>query len=1058
MSNTEPFLNLVDAEDGGTDPFIDLTESSTPRPIPEAELEAAIATLAAKRLGDIPNEELKNKYDQYYDLALRREDDMIRGELVGLKLAKLQSLTDEEMLKALSDMDEDLVFGMHEVQFAFDSDKEVFTIVEEQAAKQIVEEGFEDEDRASVALENAEFDISYEDIMEQEIQDGLALTKMIKKRLGRLGWDWNTVGQAATMLIPFTDMNTMSQKIATTENPILTGNDLKEQIATFRAMSSSEKAETLAKIDKFFDIAPGEATLSEMAAGAGNDIYALTYFMYLQEFTGFDEFIEDSLVWLDGAFVLGIVAKPVLKTIGLATKIFNALMKGDIATSAVIAGNRTSAVKQTVGTSEAVRSGEVAKDSPAATNAGDLLVEGQLNPISPNIEGVPGIAGRAEKEFQQVEALAQEIVDIQSVRYLDPVEAAAAASHHGQIVAGELFDAGSRHLDILRYHGDTIEQGLKGTYYVAFYGDDAGKGFASAEIAMQYAKHLKMDGMTVTSKELGGTYFLSLRKPIEDAGGFITAYKDIDSGGGLRRILASPTNYVGVMEAQAAHLTLAVRESVLARGRKLTKFITKLSKSEKTTLGEVLEFGRNHERWMDTAELKGRFHLNDNQVVAYHAVRRMDDINHIMMNSAAFNTKQRNGFKTINLKNASAIEKGLDATFDAKPLEAISNPGNKAIYDVTEGKHITDMTDKRLEKLRQNGYVILELEGARETDVLQPIQYMIGKAKDLKVKPLSYNQLEYKAGGRVVYKDSWFVKQARVRYRGANQVPIIMKSRTYGVGTQTEGADYVARMNAGLDVLKSHLGADGKIAVTIEGDKAIAEATGGVFTTLKAMEDYVGIRNIHVPFEVVQDGQELVAVRKAVGSGANAHPADLSEVNSIQRMISRRGSQASRRGARLKDFNGNVAPVINPIESATRSLERAMNVMSHDVWRQRQADKFFKTFAHVLEGGTTKNSLGHFLNPVWVSDTGKVTKAEAALIEKGKKMQQHYRAVMNVPTITEKFIKDNLVAPLVDVFNAASKKIGKPLADNTVDNLKAMDPIGFVRSLSYNAPPVMRPS
>lgn len=126
--------------------------------------------------------------------------------------------------------------------------------------------------------------------------------------------------------------------------------------------------------------------------------------------------------------------------------------------------------------------------------------------------------------------------------------------------------------------------------------------------------------------------------------------------------------------------------------------------------------------------------------------------------------------------------------------------------------------------------------------------------------------------------------------------------------------------------------------------------------------------------------------------------------------------------------------------------------MSHDVWRQRNAEKFFRTFQSVLEGGTAKSPMGHFIDPVWVDMGGKVNKTEAALIEQGRKIQQHYKAVMNTPTAGERFIKNNLISPLVDIFNSASKKVGFPgLADETVDNLKDFDPIGFIRSLSYNA-------
>jgi len=207
----EQFLNLEETtEDGGI--FLDLTSGSDPRPVPEAELTATIATMAAKRVADLPDAETKQKYDQYYDLAWMRQGDLIRGELVALKFDKLQSLSNELALEALGDGDGELVRGLNDLTVGFDPTTEKLTIIEEQAAKQIVEEGLEDEDRAAIALENMEFDVSYEDVVEEALTESLMITGLSRKYLDRLGWNADTIGAALMILMPLSDMNIMSQK------------------------------------------------------------------------------------------------------------------------------------------------------------------------------------------------------------------------------------------------------------------------------------------------------------------------------------------------------------------------------------------------------------------------------------------------------------------------------------------------------------------------------------------------------------------------------------------------------------------------------------------------------------------------------------------------------------------------------------------------------------------------------------------------------------------------------------------------------------------------------
>tara|TARA_R110000803_G_scaffold164889_1_gene228517 strand:- start:1696 stop:6339 length:4644 start_codon:yes stop_codon:yes gene_type:complete len=1049
----ESFIELSEPTDVET--FVDLSESSEPVPIQDAELTATIATLAIKNLNGLPADQAKNKYDQYYDLALQREEDLIRSELVNLKIEKFSSLSNDALSEALFNSDSETAKGILDLQFAFNVEEEKFTIIENEAATQIVAEGSTDSDRANHSLEDLELDTqSFEDVVQNTLTEQLLMSKVQKKYLNKLGWNWETVGQAAAMLIPLEDMMIMSQRIKTSTNDILTGNDLKEQVATFKAMSVPEKAKTLEKLQEFFDKEAGTVTLSELVQGSGNDLAALTYFMYLNEFTLFDQSIENGIHILDGTIVGSMLSKPVgaiLKTAGIAGKLSQALMKGKIAAASIIAGNRSSAISQVHSTLNGVRSGEVAIDSNIAANAGDILLEGQLQPIPDIIKGSVGISGRLEKDLQIIDGVAQEVLNTQQVRFLDVNETEEVLSVYREMVATEMMDQGVHHADILKSVTDEITQGLEGTKYSVYYGDAFGTGFSSEKVANEYAGFLGLDGATVTSKEIDGTHFLRLDKVIDNPSGYIQVYKGIDNpaliaAGGWRRVMGSPTNYIGTLEARSAHLTLATREIGSVSARKMMNFVTKLSSKDKAQLAEVMEDGRNKEKWFSINELTNRFSLNDKQIAAYTSLRRMDDINHVILNSSEYNRKGRQGFKTIELTNKTAIEKGLDTLFDAKPIQTIVNPQNKSIYDVSKGEYVKDLTQVGLEDLKKRGYILTELEGARETDVLEPIQYLIGQTSDLRIKPLKYNQVEYKAGGRVEYQDEWFVKQGRIRRRDGNPVPILLKSRTLGIGNEAEAAGYVVKMNRGREVALANIGQDGKMATSVQSDKQIHEATEGLFHTIRAFVDYVGRKDLTTPFEAVKDSQELTAVRQAIGEGANAHPSDLAEVNSVQRLISRNGNQKSKRGERLRAFNGNPAPVVNPIESATKSLDRALSLMSLETWKARQAEKFYKTFASVLEGN--KSSTAHMKNPEWIKNPSKEL---APLLARGERMHEHFKVILNTPTSGDRFIKNNLVDPMVDIFNWASNKVGKPLKTNTIDNLKSMNPVGFVRSLSYHS-------
>ena len=1063
--------------DGEINDVVNLKESGNPISIPTAELTAAISTLAVKRLGGLSPEAAKEKYGLYYDLAIQNEEESIQAELINLKYQRMEELGQLTIEDAAARGDSETVKDVSEFVYTYDREKDELGIAEVEAANEIVESGAADSDREIQLNEevNAVDDtttdlpsVLYSDAVADVTAEKMMLTKVIRKYADRLGL--RTIPELLQTMIPLYTMNTFSQKIKTEDefNDFWQGNDLREQIDKFRSLSTEEKAKLIKSLDDFFDAKGGFdfakypiKDIEEMSQGQGNNLMALTYFSYLMDFAGWEQGLENVVHGLDMTLIGGPVAKATKATVLLANvgrKIAAATIQGKIALAGIANGNRASAVEQALHVHNGVKTGGVTTDSNAALDAAELTVTKSINPLT-EIGDTAGISGRVVNQLHQQEKIADEIVNTSQVKYLDEIDVQGTLEALSPVVkqvalVTDNLDTGLPHVDIIRVLDDkaTLTEGIDGINYTIVFGNKDGQGFATAEIAENFAKQLKLEGAVVTTIEEQGTHFIKLTRPVDEATGFITPYKDISDLkilGGIRGWLSSPTNLVDNSTRLAGHATAGVRENVLRLGSELVKHINKLSSAEKVGLSEVLEQGRNLEGWFPLHDLKYKFSLTDNQILAYNSVKLMDDINWKVMNSSEYSRKQRLGFKTFQIDAAKAEAIGIDTTFDAIPLSTIPNAKNKTIYDITSGKYLDISNMKELEELQKKGYVFASLEGTRDAEKMSAVQYIVGSSTHMKVKPLSFDQVPYIAGGRIEYTGTHFVKQGRIRRTEAN-VPILLKSRTHGVSTKAEATAWAAKMEAGRKIALDALGPTGKIVATVDQDKAIQQATGGLYSSVDDYVEYVGTKDLHMPFEVVTDNQELRSVLQEVAKGINKHPADLSEANSIQRMMSYRrfGDHKSKRGKRKYGFDGNPAPVVNPRQTAINSLSRALEIVTLDKWKARHIDKFYMTFGEVLQDSSNRTPASHFFDTVFIKNP---TKEQQVLINQAELMKNHFNAILNTPTVWDQRIKNWFVSPLADVFNSVSTKIGKPLSHETIVNLEKADPIKFARNLAYHA-------
>ena len=1013
----------------------------------DSSVKAAMAVIANDSLSiyekpdpDVDYESLaEQKFEEFYTSYSNGNGEAVEGSLAKKNLDQVKLISQTIYEDALAAGDTKKAKEVVDLTINTTVDGNTDTIIEEKSSQSIVERGMSDADRAAVAEQN---EFSYEDRVQQVVEGGQYTNKQIQHYMNKLDFDWDTVGEALINFVPEYSTFFNSQVIKTEVNPLLSGNDLAEQKATWDAMSLKQKSVTAKQVNAIFE-------------EKDNDLNALMWWSYMADMGTGSVWLENAITITDGVAV-AYVPVQIIKSINWGLRlgrVVELFARGKIATVTAAAGNRADAAEAVKVVIDKVETGTLSKLSNAAEEAADLSVDSQLL-IDPDL--AVNLSGRLVENLKRIDKLTDDFLNTPSNSYLSESEKAEAlivARKEGGVEGVRTYPMNNKQpIDIDRaregvdrYLGVTknIATSVKGSkivddivgnpIYRVTYGAEEGRGFSSAEIAQAAAEQMRLDGAVITTVEEGaGTFFIHIDKPISKASDYIAAYNttDISSGGGIRRWMANTLQLVSKTEQRAAHLTLATREGVTNVGKQLIKNVHKLKHNEKIHLGEVLEEGRNNQKWFNLSELKYDKKLNDKQITAYHALRQMDDIDHQIDNALRYGRLDREGYKSIEVTSKFSVSKEI-GEFNGKIELTIKNPSNKSIFNASTGKYVTDITEKTLKGLQEKGYKIVSMEGSRDIKGKSPIQFLLVKELDLKVKPINPKQIEYLPGGRIHYSEEYFVKQGRLRV-GPGQVPIMISPKTYGVSTKAESAEFVAHMEAGRAVVLAK-----------GSDKALSEATNGRFTTVAEYVSYVGKENLKMPFEMVKDNETLISVNKIISEGkAQALSEDLNMSNSLQRLIRTRGNKQSRRGDRLKDFTGNSAPVINPIVSASKSLDRAVSLMTLETWRDKQIAKFTKTFSEVLDRQKGPSDLAVFLDPQYVNSSDPVIKIK---INQAKNMREHFNRILNTKTSGEK-VQHSIISGIVDSVAPVLRINPDSLSSKKV---KDFSPVEFARYVSF---------
>jgi hypothetical protein len=1141
-------LSILDAEE---QEVVDLKQIDDVVPLDKVQYKAMITTLAAKRVKNQLQIE-EGEFHKYASLLQRGEEDTIRLELATEALLRKTEKVRELELSASQAGDPDLVQGLMDMEIAFDAKTEALTIIENEAAGELVDAGLASDDRASFEeadIAKALVEPHYETVSEvnQNIAArAIAGAEVMSELVEKIGFNLETLSDVGAILFPAGTPAILDQNVKTTIDPFLPGNDLKEQKAVFDAMSLEEQKKTMAEIVESF---PGDPLQALMSIG------------YLQDLARWEVWLENAGGFLDATIIGSVAVKPILRAVKLAHMVSN-LMRNRVATTALAAGNRISTVQQTEAVTASVARGDIVFDSPTAQEAAERVLETSMLAGDKPLHA--GVSGWLREKLNQINGAAKEFLNTERSLLLSTEERLVLTAQMEQELAQSMIESGMRHVDIdgwalirkaqvprqvpktsfdeafelakvavgeameafklaklahkaaakaknkavdrARAAGATkeqldvlpefdaldqarkalsaadkaatdaimarnsagragpaapaagrLEEDLFGLKYSVIYGDEAGQGFATAADAEKYAGLLKLDGYTVTTPLLNGTHFLQISRRATNEAGFITSTinrSEMSKRTGIfSRYLLSNTSIVGVTSKRAAHLTVGAREGAMAAAKRLEKIKFAVKGAEREWLDEVIELGtrENGGTFYSVETLQNRFHFSPKQVAAYKAFQAEEDLFHILDNSAVFTHLNSQGFKTVVLNKPI---KGLEK-FNAKPVTSgeVPNPANKQIWNASTKRIDRGLTTKDLERLEGKGYRIMQLQGGIESSEITPVQFVLLKATDAKIHNLSLLQVPYRPGGRIRYADKTFLKMARVR-KGPGGIDIIMRAKTFGVGSAENIKDAV-RMYEEARMIWVNKGTNLQMAA----------ATEGRFTTLDAFQDTIGIRNLKsgMPFEAARDGEVLAAVQERMAKGSFLAE-DLAEAQTMQRMIAQTGSSRTYRGERLpmfganrfEDFDwGRRATIVSPLESASVSVTRAIQIMSLENFRVRQSKIWFDSFNGVMNraahpgrtpiGWLLEEDKAKYIKPrggrgskQWLRDVEAINQAKAH--------EQHLKMTLNVGTLYDlqrAQAADGLIA-------FASPLLGRlKVSEKTLDNIAQADPVQFVRKFTF---------
>jgi hypothetical protein len=476
-------------------------------------------------------------------------------------------------------------------------------------------------------------------------------------------------------------------------------------------------------------------------------------------------------------------------------------------------------------------------------------------------------------------------------------------------------------------------------------GKNSSEGWANKAHAARYHNELGFTDSSVIQGE-GGQFFVQVTRNMPETG-FYSNVLNTKTTNVLSRFLLGAQQRSDEFLARRAQVSENTRNKIVNDwADKLYKEI-KIDPQARERVAQLWQYGENQARWYNNVDEVNAIwrraynrDISPKEWQAYQGLKNINDVEYAVRNDVRYKELVLKGYESATFslqgKSFDSLNARIDDTFGRRITVRTFN-------EATGTYRSKPFTPEEIEKLRADGYVQLHFD--------EPIKMVDGKEvysavvrRDNLVRDnLRRTQLAYRAGGHRIYREKYFVKQARKTVdEDGNEV--WQSPSTFMVGTKAQADEWASVMEQAR-----RLGPDAslrQIDEVFQGRPGYPTAEqfkqGLTDGTYSADHSFVGLFDRELPGEY--DNLDY---------GTHAVDPDEEGITSYLKTHGRLYySQKDTKS--LVDWQGAQAPTLDAYESVNRAFTNIASLSSYNDYKLTSIDRWVNSFKDHLDKGSYK--------------------------------------------------------------------------------------------------------